>query len=83
MCLYFIGAVIQKLEALLRLLNRGLSVASAGSFPIHRVFLAVVLFYMLFVRMDPGSNYFNFFTSNVVALVNTSLALSIQLLSSF
>uniref|UniRef100_A0A8C7Q129 Uncharacterized protein n=1 Tax=Oncorhynchus mykiss TaxID=8022 RepID=A0A8C7Q129_ONCMY len=36
------------------LLNRGLSVASAGSFPIHRVFLAVVLFYMLFVRMDPA-----------------------------
>uniref|UniRef100_A0A8C7Q4Y1 Uncharacterized protein n=1 Tax=Oncorhynchus mykiss TaxID=8022 RepID=A0A8C7Q4Y1_ONCMY len=48
------SAVIQKLEALLRLLNRGLSVASAGSFPIHRVFLAVVLFYMLFVRMDPA-----------------------------
>ncbi|XP_055761555.1 peroxisome assembly protein 26-like [Salvelinus fontinalis] len=48
------GAVIQKLEALLRLLNRGISVASAGSFLIRRVFLAVVLLYMLFVRMDPA-----------------------------
>uniref|UniRef100_A0A8C8IZL9 Uncharacterized protein n=1 Tax=Oncorhynchus tshawytscha TaxID=74940 RepID=A0A8C8IZL9_ONCTS len=48
------GAVIQKLEALLRLLNRGLSVASAGSFPIRRVFLAVVFLNMLFVWMDPA-----------------------------
>ncbi|KAM9403369.1 peroxisome assembly protein 26-like [Salvelinus alpinus] len=48
------GAGIQKLEALLRLLNRGLSVASGGLFRLRRVFLAAVLLYMLFVRMDPA-----------------------------
>lgn len=54
-CLCFIGAVIQKLEALLRLLNRGLSVAGGGLFCLRRVFLSAVLLYMLFVRMDPGT----------------------------
>uniref|UniRef100_A0A8C7Q2D9 Uncharacterized protein n=1 Tax=Oncorhynchus mykiss TaxID=8022 RepID=A0A8C7Q2D9_ONCMY len=47
-------STVARKNSLERLLNRGLSVASAGSFPIHRVFLAVVLFYMLFVRMDPA-----------------------------
>lgn len=48
------GSVIQRLEAMLRLLYRGLSVASAGSFPLRRVFLSVILLYMLFFRMDPA-----------------------------
>ncbi|KAL0962960.1 hypothetical protein UPYG_G00347720 [Umbra pygmaea] len=48
------GALIQSLEAMLRLLYRGLSVASAVSFPFRRVFLAVVLLYILFVQMDPA-----------------------------
>uniref|UniRef100_A0A4W5MIY7 Peroxisome assembly protein 26 n=1 Tax=Hucho hucho TaxID=62062 RepID=A0A4W5MIY7_9TELE len=58
------GAVIQKLEALLRLLNRGLSVASGGLFLLQRVFLVVVLLYTLFVRMDPDDSWIWFLHSS-------------------
>ncbi|KAJ8007134.1 hypothetical protein DPEC_G00114400 [Dallia pectoralis] len=48
------GAVISNVQAMLRLLYRGLSVASAGTFPLRRLFLAVAILYILFVRMDPA-----------------------------
>uniref|UniRef100_A0A3Q3MAY8 Peroxisomal biogenesis factor 26 n=1 Tax=Mastacembelus armatus TaxID=205130 RepID=A0A3Q3MAY8_9TELE len=48
------GAVIQKLVAILRFLYRNLFLSSSGSFPLRRIFLAAVLLYMLFVRMDPA-----------------------------
>ncbi|XP_071383180.1 peroxisome assembly protein 26 [Centroberyx affinis] len=48
------AAVIQKLEAMLRFIYRRVLVSSTGSFPLRRVFLAVVLLYMLLVRMDPA-----------------------------
>ncbi|NP_001291056.1 peroxisome assembly protein 26 [Esox lucius] len=46
------GAVIGSVEAMLRLLYRGLSVASTGTLHLRRFFLAVVILYILFVRMD-------------------------------
>ncbi|KAM3858961.1 peroxisome assembly protein 26 [Diretmus argenteus] len=48
------GAVIQKLETILRFFYRRLFVTSAGSFPLRRVFMAFILLYMLLVRMDPA-----------------------------
>lgn len=48
------GSVIHKLEAMLRFLYRKLMVTSFGSFSLRRVFLAAVLLYMLFFRMDPA-----------------------------
>ncbi|XP_031169332.1 peroxisome assembly protein 26 isoform X3 [Sander lucioperca] len=46
------GSVICKLAAMLRFLYRKLLVT--GSFPLRRLFLAAVLLYMLFFRMDPA-----------------------------
>ncbi|XP_067110385.1 peroxisome assembly protein 26 isoform X1 [Osmerus mordax] len=48
------GSVVQKLKAVLRFLCRKLSVATVGSIPLRRVFLAFILLYMLFVRIDPA-----------------------------
>ncbi|XP_018536472.1 peroxisome assembly protein 26 [Lates calcarifer] len=48
------GAVIPKLQAMLRFLYRKLSVSGSGSFPLRRIFLAAVLLYMLFLRLDPA-----------------------------
>ncbi|XP_056133425.1 peroxisome assembly protein 26 [Lampris incognitus] len=48
------GTVIQKLKAIVSFLYRRLSMASVGSFTLRRVFLAVVLLFVLFVRMDPA-----------------------------
>ncbi|XP_071359078.1 peroxisome assembly protein 26 [Trachinotus anak] len=48
------GAVIRKLEAMLRFLYRKLRVTSSGLLSLHRIFLAAVLLYMLFVQMDPA-----------------------------
>ncbi|XP_029019036.1 peroxisome assembly protein 26 [Betta splendens] len=45
------GAVVHKLEAMLRFLYRRLL---TSSFPLRRVFLLSVLLYMLFLRMDPA-----------------------------
>lgn len=47
-------AVIQKLQAMLKFFYRRLLMSRTGSFPLRRVFLAVILLYMLFVRMDPA-----------------------------
>ncbi|XP_068611483.1 peroxisome assembly protein 26 [Brachionichthys hirsutus] len=47
------GAVIRKLEALLKSFYRKLS-TSFGSFSLQRVFLAAALLYMLFLRLDPA-----------------------------
>ncbi|XP_078098712.1 peroxisome assembly protein 26 isoform X1 [Sander vitreus] len=48
------GSVIRKLAAMLRFLYRKLLVTGSGSFPLRRLFLAAVLLYMLFSRMDPA-----------------------------
>ncbi|KAM9705606.1 peroxisome assembly protein 26 [Menidia menidia] len=48
------GSAIQKLEAMLRFLYRKLLISGSGLFPLRRVFLAAVLLYMLFIRLDPA-----------------------------
>lgn len=48
------GTVIHKLEAMLRFLYRKFRMTGSGLFPLRRLFLAAVLLYMLFVRMDPA-----------------------------
>ncbi|XP_035477186.2 peroxisome assembly protein 26 [Scophthalmus maximus] len=48
------GAVIRKIEVMLRFLYRKLFVSSSGSFSLRKIFLAAVLLYMLFLRMDPA-----------------------------
>nr|XP_046235325.1 peroxisome assembly protein 26 [Scatophagus argus] len=48
------GGVICKLEAMLRFLYRKLLLTHTGSFCLRRVFLAAVLLYMLFLRLDPA-----------------------------
>ncbi|XP_069567119.1 peroxisome assembly protein 26 [Brachyistius frenatus] len=48
------GTVIHKLGAILKFLYRKFLRSGSGSFPLRRVFLAAVLLYMLFVRMDPA-----------------------------
>ncbi|XP_029350984.1 peroxisome assembly protein 26 [Echeneis naucrates] len=48
------GAVIRNLKAMLSFLYRKLRATSSGSFSLQRIFLAVVLLYMLFIRMDPA-----------------------------
>ncbi|XP_034019526.1 peroxisome assembly protein 26 [Thalassophryne amazonica] len=48
------GAVIQKLEAVLRFCCRKLTAIRTSSFPLRRIFLAIILLYVLFVRMDPA-----------------------------
>ncbi|XP_068442919.1 peroxisome assembly protein 26 [Clinocottus analis] len=48
------GSVIGKLEAMLRFLYRKVLATGSGSFPLRKVFLAAVLLYMLFLRMDPA-----------------------------
>ncbi|XP_042367101.1 peroxisome assembly protein 26 isoform X2 [Plectropomus leopardus] len=49
-----LGSVIRKCEAMLKFLYRKLMGTGSGSFPLRRVFLAAVLLYMLFLRMDPA-----------------------------
>lgn len=46
------GSVIHKLEAMLRFFYRKLLLA--GSLSLRRVFLAAILLYMLFLRLDPA-----------------------------
>lgn len=48
------GSAIHKLESMLRFLYRKLFVTNSGSFPLRKIFLAAVLLYMLFVRLDPA-----------------------------
>lgn len=49
------GGLMDKLQAMLRLLCRSLSLSSsAGWFPLRRLFMAMVLVYILVVRMDPA-----------------------------
>ncbi|XP_040886510.1 peroxisome assembly protein 26 [Toxotes jaculatrix] len=48
------GAVIHKLQTMLSFLYRKLLMAGSGSFPLRRIFLAAVLLYMLFLRLDPA-----------------------------
>ncbi|KAM4569670.1 peroxisome assembly protein 26 [Odontesthes bonariensis] len=48
------GSVSHKLQAMLRFLYRKFLMTGSGSFPLRRVFLAAVLLYMLFVRLDPA-----------------------------
>ncbi|XP_076577844.1 peroxisome assembly protein 26 [Chaetodon auriga] len=48
------GAVIHRLEATLRFFYRKLLLSGSGSFSLRRVFLAAVLLYMLFLRLDPA-----------------------------
>lgn len=48
------GSLIHKLTAMVRFLYRKVMVTGSGSFPLRRVFLAAVLLYMLFIRMDPA-----------------------------
>ncbi|XP_028307314.1 peroxisome assembly protein 26 [Gouania willdenowi] len=47
---------VQRLENLLRFLSRKFSTAGSGSFPVRKVFLALVLLYMLFFRLDPAQS---------------------------
>ncbi|KAM9327791.1 peroxisome assembly protein 26 [Pholidichthys leucotaenia] len=46
------GAVIHKLKSMLRFLNRQFYISSSGA--LRKLFLAAVLLYMLFVRLDPA-----------------------------
>lgn len=46
------GAVTHKLQAMLRFINRKL--LGSGSFSVRRVFLAAILLYVLFFRLDPA-----------------------------
>ncbi|XP_072233863.1 peroxisome assembly protein 26 isoform X2 [Leuresthes tenuis] len=48
------GSISHKLQAMLRFLYRKFLRTGSGSFPLRRVFLAAVLLYMLFVRLDPA-----------------------------
>lgn len=48
------GSVIQRLEAMLKCLYRKVTMRRSGSFLLRRVFVAAVLLYMLFVRLDPA-----------------------------
>lgn len=48
------GAAIHKLKAMLRFFYRKLLLGGSGSFPLRRLFLAAVLLYMLFFRLDPA-----------------------------
>ncbi|KAF7668559.1 hypothetical protein LDENG_00004950 [Lucifuga dentata] len=48
------GALIRKLEAMLKFFYRRLLLSSTSSFSLLRVFLAAVLLYMLFVQIDPA-----------------------------
>ncbi|KAK0134718.1 Peroxisome assembly protein 26 [Merluccius polli] len=49
------GALMDNLQAMLRLLCRSLSLSSsAGCFPLRRVFMAMVILYLLVVRMNPA-----------------------------
>lgn len=48
------GTVIRKFESMLKFLYRKFTLTGSGSFPLRRLFLAAVLLYMLFIRMDPA-----------------------------
>ncbi|KAM9845680.1 peroxisome assembly protein 26 [Aulostomus maculatus] len=48
------GSVLHKLKAMIRLFYSRLLLTSSGSFPLRRAFLAAVLVYMLFMRLDPA-----------------------------
>lgn len=48
------GAVTRKLEAMLRFFYRKLCLTGSGLVSLRRVFLAAVLLYMLFLRLDPA-----------------------------
>lgn len=48
------GSVIHKLEAMLKFLYRKVSMRRSGLFSLRRVFVAAVILYMLFVRLDPA-----------------------------
>ncbi|KAM9334940.1 peroxisome assembly protein 26 [Symphorus nematophorus] len=48
------GAVVHKLEAMFRFFYRQLLLTRSGSFSLRRIFLAAVLLYMLFLRLDPA-----------------------------
>lgn len=48
------GTVIRKFESMLKFLYRKFTMTGSSSFPLRRVFLAAVLLYMLFIRMDPA-----------------------------
>lgn len=48
------GTVLRKLEAVLKFFYRKLLSTHSGSFSFQRVFLAAMLLYMLFLRLDPG-----------------------------
>ncbi|XP_023149057.2 peroxisome assembly protein 26 [Amphiprion ocellaris] len=48
------GGVIHKLAAMLRFLYRKVMMCHSGSFPLRRLFLAALLIYMLFFRLDPA-----------------------------
>ncbi|XP_059182038.1 peroxisome assembly protein 26 [Centropristis striata] len=48
------GSVVRKLEAMLRFFYRKVLMSSSGCFTLRRVFLAAVLLYMLFFRLDPA-----------------------------
>ncbi|XP_056434214.1 peroxisome assembly protein 26 isoform X2 [Gadus chalcogrammus] len=48
------GALMDKLRAMLRLLCRSLSLSRAGWVPLRRLFMALVIVYILVVRMNPA-----------------------------
>lgn len=57
MFLHLTDKLTQRLTSIMRLLYRGLSVASVRirSISLRRVFLALILLYLLLVRVDPGT----------------------------
>uniref|UniRef100_A0A3Q1EKR7 Peroxisomal biosis factor 26 n=1 Tax=Acanthochromis polyacanthus TaxID=80966 RepID=A0A3Q1EKR7_9TELE len=48
------GSAFHKLAAMLRFLYRKVTMSRSGSFPLRRLFLAAVLIYVLFFRLDPA-----------------------------
>lgn len=48
------GSAVHKLAAMLRFLYRKVMMCRSASFPLRRLFLAAVLIYVLFFRLDPA-----------------------------
>ncbi|XP_068163318.1 peroxisome assembly protein 26 [Antennarius striatus] len=66
-----LGAVIHKLEAVLKCFYRKLLLTSSGSFSLQKGFLAAVLLYLLFLRFDPALPSAFIWISKLLQLLKT------------
>lgn len=58
------GSVLCKVEAMLKFLYRKLLLTHSGSFRFQSIFLAAMLLYLLFLRLDPGWTFVDSITLN-------------------